>query len=68
MVPVANADWREHVRAYHRDRNRKVEIGQKVGIKGSTIPWVVITSTRPLTGEYGGRRYRVPRRMLGDVL
>ncbi len=68
MVPVANADWRTEVQTYHRNRNRKLRIGQKVGIKGSTIPWVVITSTRPLTGEYGGRRYRVPRRMLGNVL
>jgi len=58
----------EDGRADHRDRNRKVEVGQKVGIKGSTIPWVIITSLRPLTGEHGGKRYRVPRRMLGEVL
>lgn len=68
MAPVANADWRAGVRAYHRNSCRKLEIGQKVGIKGSTIPWVVISSLRPLTGDYGGRRYRVPRRMLGEVL
>jgi len=68
MVPVANADWRAEVRAYHRNRRRQVAIGQKVGLKGAAIPWVVITSLRPLTGEYEGRCYRVPRRMLGKTL
>lgn len=68
MVPVANADWRAGVQAYHRNRGRKVAIGQKVGIKGSTVPWVVITSLRPLMGDYGGQRYRVPRRLLDEVL
>lgn len=68
MVPVANADWRAEVRAYHRNRRRKVAVGQKVGLKGATIPWVVITSLRPLTGEYRGQRYHVLRSMLGDVL
>jgi len=68
MAPVANADWRAEVQAYHRNRNRKVAIGHKVGLKGSTIPWVVITSLRPLLGEYDGKRYRVPRRMLGELL
>lgn len=68
MVPVANADWRAAVRTYHRNHNRELTIGQKVGIKGSTLPWVVITSLRPLTGEHGGRCYRVPRRLLGEVL
>lgn len=68
LAPVANADWRAAVRVYHRNRNRKLNIGQKIGLKGSTIPWVVITSLRPLTGEYGGLRYRVPRRLLGEAL
>jgi len=67
-VPVANADWRTEVRAYHRNRRRELAIGQKIGLKGSTIPWVVITSLRPLTGEYRGQRYHVLRSMLGDVL
>ncbi|MDH5181134.1 MAG: hypothetical protein OEZ39_14140 [Gammaproteobacteria bacterium] len=68
MVPEANAEWRTKVRKHHRQQNRKVEIGQKIGIINSTIPWVVIMSRRPLVGEYDGKRYRVPRRMLGDVL
>ena len=68
MVPVANADWRTEVRKYHQRRNRKVEIGQKIGLVDASIPWVVITSKRPLLGTYGGMCYRVPRRMLGEVL
>lgn len=38
LVPVANAGWRAEVRTYHRNRHREVVIGQKVAIKGSTIP------------------------------
>ena len=68
MVPVANADWRAEVRKYHERRNRKVEIGQKIGLVDASIPWVVITSKQPLLGTYNGKCYRVPRRMLGDVL
>ena len=68
MAPIANAEWREAVKAYHRNCNRKLAIGEKVAIKGSIVPWVVITSLRPLVGEHAGRRYRVPRRMLGEAL
>lgn len=67
MAPVANAEWREAVKAFHRNRNRRLAIGEKVAVNGSTVPWVVITSLRPLVGEHAGRRYRVPRRMLGEV-
>lgn len=68
MAPVANADWRAGVQAYHRCRNQRLEIGQKVGIRGAVIPWVIITSLKPLTGQYDGRHYRVPRRLLGEPL
>ena len=68
MVPVANKKWRAEVRAYHQRRNRKVQIGQKIGLLNASIPWVVITSTKPLLGVYAGLRYRVPRSMLGDVI
>lgn len=68
MVPVANADWRVEVRKHHGKRNRKLEKGQRVAIVGSSVPWVTIRSLRPLLGEYDGLTYRVPRRMLGDVI
>ncbi len=70
MAPeTACEDWRKGVRQYHADRApRKVEKGQKVQIMGSTIPWVVIRSLRPLLGEYDGRIYKVPRRALGAVI
>ena len=32
MAPVANEKWRAEVRAYHERRNRKVQIGQKIGL------------------------------------
>ena len=68
LAPVTNTEWRARVQAYHRYRNQKLNIGQKVAIQGSTIPWVIITSIKPLTGQYGGQHYRVPRRLLGAVL
>jgi hypothetical protein len=68
LAQVVDADWRAKVRAHHRNYNRQLAIGQKVALNGSTIPWVIITQLRPLVGEYGSRRYRLPRRLLGDVL
>ena len=68
MVPVANADWRTEVQKYHQRRHRKVDIGQKIGLVNASIPWVVITSKRPLRGIYDGIRYRIPRRMLGEIM
>lgn len=70
MVPEANANanWREAVREYHHQRNRRVEIGQRISLVNATIPWVIITSTKPLLGLFNGECYRVPRRMLGKVV
>lgn len=72
MVPVPDSpyasEWREKVKEYHAKRSRKFEVGQVVKLIGSTIPFVVIVSVRPLHGTYQGKRYRLPRRMLGDVM
>lgn len=72
MVPMPDhpyaKEWRDKVRAYHEKRTRKFEVGQVVKLVGSTIPYVVIASTRPLLGTWGGRTYRVPRAMLGEVM
>ena len=68
MVPVQNADWREKVREYHGRRTRQFAIGQWVAVIGCTIPWVRITGTSPLTGEYGGGNYNLKRSLLGDIL
>lgn len=68
MVPETCAEWREGVREFHRIRNRKVKIGQKIRILDSIVPWVNIISVAPLLGEYHGVRYRVPRKLMGEVL
>lgn len=68
MVPEANAAWREAVREHHHQRNRKVSVGQRIGLINASIPWVVVTSIKPLLGIYNGQCYRVPRRMIGDVI
>ncbi len=67
MVPeVANESWRELVRHYHQRRN--VQVGQRVKVVGSSIPWVNIISRSPLIGEHNGVSYRVPSRMLGGLM
>ncbi|WP_240754701.1 hypothetical protein [Parasulfuritortus cantonensis] len=70
MVPVANADWRGQVRAWHAARNRKVDVGDVLILEGFAIPQVRIVEKRGrrLTGEYQGRFYRVPPRVLARVI
>ncbi len=68
MAPVANQAWRDEVMAYHKRMTRRFAVGQKVALENSSIPWVVLTSIKPLLGIYGGMRYRIPRRMIGEVL
>ena len=68
MAPVANQAWRDEVMAYHKRMSRHFTVGQKVTLESASIPWVVLTSIKPLLGVYGGMHYRIPRRMIGDVL
>jgi hypothetical protein len=68
MAPIACEAWREAVRAYHARLRRRFEVGQKVALVGSRLPWVRITSLRPLRGEHGGVIYRLPRALLGEVI
>ncbi len=64
MAPVANAAWRETVRAKAAVRAKKLALGQTVALVGATIPALTITSLRPLLGTYGGQTYRLPRRLI----
>jgi len=68
MAPEANAAWREAVREHHRQRNKKVTVGQRVGLVNASIPWVIVTSVKPLLGVYNGQCFRVPRHMIGNVM
>jgi hypothetical protein len=70
MAPVANAEWRDRVRAWHAARNRPVEVGDVLILEGLAIPQVRIVEKhgRRLTGEYQGRLYRVPPRVLARVV
>jgi hypothetical protein len=70
MVPVANAAWRDQVRAWHAARKRKVDIGDVLIFEGLAIPEVKIVEKRGrrLVGEYGGCRYRIPPRILAKVV
>lgn len=70
MAPVANARWREQVRAWHAKRNRKVDVGDVLVFEGLSIPEVKVIekSGRRLIGEYAGCRYRIPPKVLALVV
>jgi hypothetical protein len=70
MVPVANPEWREQVRAWHAARNRKVAVGDVLVFAGLSIPEarVIEKHGRRLIGEYAGSRYRLPPRILAKVV
>lgn len=70
MAPVANAAWRDQVRAWHTARKRKVAVGDVLVFEGLSIPEVKIVEKRGrrLVGEYGGCLYRIPPRILAKVV
>ncbi|MGH7429029.1 MAG: hypothetical protein ACREJ4_11845 [Candidatus Methylomirabilaceae bacterium] len=68
QVPVECEKGREGVQAQHARIHRRIEIGQRIALSGSRIPWVRIVSVRPLRGEYRGTVHRLPRALLGEVL
>ncbi len=73
MVPeVASQEWRDGVRAYHAKKNAKAKIavGDTVKLVNAIVPSVVIVEKRgsKLIGSYAGRIYRVPPRMISEVV
>lgn len=70
MVPVASAEWRDQVRAYHAARNRKVDVGDVLVFEGLSIPEarIIVKRGRCLIGEHAGRQYRLPPRLLVRVV
>lgn len=70
FAPVENQSWRDRVVAYHaRTNTKRLSVGDRVALVGSTLEWVRITSVRPLRGiANDGQLYRIPRNMLGELL
>jgi len=70
LVPPANPEWREQVRAWHAARKRKVALGDVLVFDGLGIPEVRVVEKRGrhLIGEYGGRLYRITPRVLACVV
>lgn len=65
LVPqVTNEGWREQVRRHHARVNQKIALGQKLRLVNASIPFVTITSVKPLRGTYLGATYRIPRRFI----
>lgn len=65
MVPeVACEGWRQKVREFHARTGQKIVVGQKLNLAGAGIPYVTVTSVKPLKGTYLGTTYRIPRRFL----
>ena len=70
LVPPANPEWREQVRAWHAARKRRVAVGDVLVFEGLSIPEarVVEKHGRRVIGEYAGCRYRLPPRVLARVV
>jgi len=68
LAPVANEEWRKGVRAYHEKRTMKFEIGDTVKLFSTEVPYVTITSKKPLRGHYHGKQWRIPRNMIDKKL
>jgi len=66
MVPqVADANWREKVREYHRKQARTFTVGETITfISGTRPPELTITSLRPFKGVYNGITYSIPKRLI----
>jgi hypothetical protein len=65
MVPqVADAEWRERVRAHHSRTRQRLAVGQTLKLIDARIPHVVLTNIKPLRGEYEGVLYRVARKFI----
>jgi len=60
--------WREGVRKYHAKRNRKLEKYATYKLEGCMIPEIEINSTKPLIGSYNGRRYKLTKKLIGDII
>jgi hypothetical protein len=59
-----NAVWRAKVREYHQKRRKQVRVGDRLYISLKGVPEVIVTRLNPLAGVYGGKEYRIPRRMI----
>jgi len=55
-------EWRDRVRAYHNKLSFKLKIGMKVELENCKIPYVEITSIKPLQGKFDYVLYRISRR------
>lgn len=43
---------------------QKIVVGQKLNLVNASVPYVTVTSVKPLKGTYLGTTYRIPRRFL----
>src|SRR6266702_1346860 len=62
--PQRNSLWRAQVREYHQKRRMRVHLGDRLRIIMPNVPEVIVTKLNPLSGKYGGREYRIPRRLI----
>ncbi len=64
-APVDNQDWRDLVKTYHKRINTQYSIGDRVMLlEGLTVPYLDITSSKPLQGKFNGKLYKVPKRLI----
>lgn len=74
MVPVADQEWRDKVRSFHNEKNRKsslkknINVGDTISLVNCKIPNVRIVKKNgtKLIGEYNGIIYKIPPRLMGE--
>lgn len=70
IAPVANQEWRDKVRLYHKRARRIIQPGKMYELIGSSIPNITIAWIEPrrIIGRYNGTLYKVKTSMIGDEI
>ena len=64
LAQTTNQQWRDKVIKKHN--TPKTKIGDIITLTNTKIPFVKITSTKPLLGDYQGKIYRIPKKMISQ--
>ena len=63
MVPVACQEWRDKVYA-RAAKGKGAQVGDRVTLTRSALPYLDIVSLHPLRGIYQGKLYKLPKRFI----
>lgn len=70
LAPVACPEWRAEVYARHDKQaamkawEKSLKVGDQVNLDHKTVPYLIVTSVKPLVGQYYDRKYRIPKKLV----